>query len=93
MFKKFNSKILSLLLLSFILSSCSTTYTHNSGNNSNFNYDSRSCSNLSKLYAPTYLCKNPFYCQPDEYSLVIDSLARNNAYYDQCMLQKGYRAQ
>ena len=30
---------------------------------------------------------------PDEFGIVIDSISRNNAYYDQCMLQKGYRAQ
>jgi len=76
-----------------ILAACSTTYSHKSGNNSNIEMDSRSCSNQAKLNAPTYLCRNPLMCAPDEFSLVINSIAQNDAYYDQCMLRKGYQAQ
>ena len=82
------------IVLSFtLLTACSTTYSHKSGNNSNLELDSRSCNNQAKLNAPTYLCRNPLMCAPDEFSLVIDSIAANNAFYDQCMLRKGYQPQ
>ena len=76
----------------FILGSC-TTYSHTSGNNSNLDIDSRSCKNLANLNAPTYICRNPLMCAPDEIAIALEAIARNDAYYDQCMLQKGYRPQ
>ena len=83
--------VLGFLLL-FILASC-TTYSHQSGNNSNLDSDRRSCSNLANLNAPTYICRNPLMCAPDEFAIAIEAIARNDAFFDQCMLQKGYRAQ
>ena len=82
---------LSILLL-VLLTSCAT-YSHQSGNNSNLDIDRRSCGNLANLNAPTYICRNPLMCAPDEFAIAIESLARNDAFFDQCMLQKGYRAQ
>ena len=79
-------------LLLFILASC-TTYSHQSGNDSNLGTDSRSCKNLANLNAPTYICRNPLMCAPDEIAIAWEAIVRNDAYYDQCMLQKGYRAQ
>ena len=81
-----------VFLLLLFLTSC-TTYSHQSGNNSNLDSDRRSCSNLANLNAPTYICRNPLMCAPDEFAIAIESLARNDAFFDQCMLQKGYRAQ
>ena len=90
-FKKNIIKIPSILVIIF-LTSC-TTYSHRSGNNSNLDNDSRSCQNLANLNAPTYICRNPLMCAPDEFAIAIDAIGRNNSYFDQCMLQKGYTAQ
>ena len=78
--------------LSFLIISC-TTYTHRSGNNSSLEIDKRSCNNLANLNAPTYICRNPLMCAPDEIAIAWEAIARNDAYFDQCMIQKGYRAQ
>ncbi|MDC3231512.1 hypothetical protein OBA37_01190 [Candidatus Pelagibacter sp.] len=88
MIKKFIFSVFAL----FLLASC-TTYSHQSGNDSNLATDSRSCKNLANLNAPTYICRNPLMCAPDEIAIAWEAIARNDAYYDQCMLQKGYRAQ
>ena len=87
------NNLLGAVALLLLTASCTTNYTHSSGNNSNKDTDSRSCDNQAKLNAPTYICRNPLMCAPDEFTIVLDSISRNNAYYDQCMLQKGYRAQ
>ena len=88
MIKKLGVGFLFLLFLA----SC-TTYSHQSGNNSNLDSDSRSCKNMANLNAPTYICRNPLMCAPHEIAIAWEAIARNDAYYDQCMLQKGYRAQ
>ena len=81
-----------LVILSFaFLTGCATTYTHQSGNNSNLSIDSRACDNQADIQAPVYMCRNPFFCQPEETALVFNSIERNGAIYDQCMLSKGYR--
>ncbi len=79
-------------LLLIVLASC-TTYTHQSGNNSRLEIDKRTCGNLANLNAPTYICRNPLMCAPDEIAIAWEAIARNDAYFDQCMIQKGYRAQ
>lgn len=79
-----------IILVFLILTSCSTTYSHRSGNNSNLEADTRYCSSQSKLVAPVYLCRNPLMCAPDEIGTVWSSIAQNEAAYDQCMLSKGY---
>jgi hypothetical protein len=86
-------KKLMIILAFTFLSGCATTYSHQSGNNSNLSVDSRSCDNQADMQAPVYLCRNPLMCAPDETSLVFSSIAQNDAIYDQCMLQKGYRPQ
>tara|TARA_X000000950_G_scaffold140038_1_gene173755 strand:+ start:536 stop:799 length:264 start_codon:yes stop_codon:yes gene_type:complete len=85
-------KLFLFSLLLILLASC-TTYTHQSGNNSRLEIDKRSCGNLANLNAPTYICRNPLMCAPDEIAIAWEAIARNDAYFDQCMIQKGYRAQ
>mgnify|MGYP003996646083 CR=1 FL=1 len=87
------NNLLRLVALLLLTASCTTNYTHSSGNNSNKDTDSRSCGNQAKLNAPTYICRNPLMCAPDEFAIAIEALTRNDAFFDQCMLQKGYRAQ
>ena len=83
-----------LILLSIIfLTSCATTYSHRSGNNSNLDTDKRFCDAHSKSVAPVYICRNPLMCAPDEVGTVWTSIAQNDAAYDQCMISKGYQAQ
>ena len=86
------TSILSLFLLLF-LTSCSTTWSHKSGNNSNLNTDHRYCGARANSVAPNYICRNPFMCAPDEFNIAIQSLARNQGVFDQCMIKKGYSAQ
>ena len=74
----------------FFLSSCTGSYTHRSGNNSNLSYDSRICKAHARVVAPTYLCRNPLMCAPDETSIALASIIDNAAAYDLCMLKKGY---
>ena len=37
--------------------------------------------------------ENPTMCTPAETSYAIEMLSRNNAVYDQCMIQRGYVVQ
>tara|TARA_B100001964_G_scaffold172122_1_gene189496 strand:+ start:233 stop:502 length:270 start_codon:yes stop_codon:yes gene_type:complete len=80
------------MLLSFLITSCAT-YTHRSGDNSNIETDSRYCQATANANAPTYICQNPFMCTPEETSYAIGQLSKNNAVYDQCMIQRGYVVQ
>lgn len=81
-----------IIVLLFSLLSC-TTYTHRSGNNSNLDTDSRFCQATANARAPTYICRNITFCAPDETAIAIQSLSRNTAIYDQCMISKGYVSQ
>ena len=85
---------LKCMLMAFILlSGCATTWSHQSGNNSNLDTDKRYCGATANAVAPTYICRNPLMCAPDELGIAMERLAQNNAAYDRCMIQKGYRAQ
>ena len=44
----------------------------------------------ARVVAPTYLCRNPLMCAPDETSIALASMFDNAAAYDLCMLKKGY---
>jgi len=80
-----------MLLILSLLTSCTTgTWDHLSGNNSNLNFDKGYCRSLANSKSPTHLCRDPFYCEPDEWSEVIVSMAQNNSTYDHCMYKKGY---
>ena len=78
-----------VVLIFVIISSC-TTWSHQSGNNSNLNSDKRYCNTEARIQAPTYICRNPLMCAPDEFATAIDALSRNAAVFDRCMLRKGY---
>ena len=86
-------KIMSLLLVLFLTGCASSSWTHKSNDNSNLEFDSGFCRSFANANAPTYICRNPLMCAPDEFAIAIDAIGRNNSYFDQCMLQKGYTAQ
>ena len=75
-----------------LLTSCTTgNWDHLSGNNSNLNFDKGYCRSLANSKSPTHLCRDPFYCEPDEWSETIVSIAKNNSTYDHCMYKRGYK--
>ena len=82
-------KIFLFLLIITFLSSCAT-YSHKSGNNSNLDTDSRFCQLTANTQAPTYICRGITFCAPDETAIALQALAQNNAFYEKCMMSKGY---
>jgi hypothetical protein len=48
------------------------------------------CRTFANAKAPTYICKDPFMCKPEEFSLAITALGQNAAEYNHCMYKKGY---
>jgi hypothetical protein len=82
-----------MFIIYLFLTGCATTWSHQSGNNSNLNTDSRYCGATANSVAPTYICRNPLMCAPDELGIALERIAQNNAAYDRCMIQKGYTAQ
>ena len=84
-------KQLKFLIIFLIATGCASSYTHSSGNNSNLSNDSNFCSAYARVTAPTYICKNPLMCAPEETSIALDALLNNAAAYDLCMLKKGYQ--
>ena len=82
-----------IFIASFIfLASCSnTSYNHQSGNNSYLNVDASNCRTEANVYAPTYICRNPLMCAPDEFQVATQALIRNANYYKMCMQSKGYQ--
>ena len=83
-------KIMLLIIFSILASCVNTSWNHRSGNNSDLNFHSGFCKSLANAKAPTYICKDPFMCKPEEFSLAITALGQNAATYDHCMYQKGY---
>jgi hypothetical protein len=84
-------KLTKLIFLLILLSSCAGgTWNHQSGDNSKLNLDRNFCDSFADSRYPTYLCKNPLMCAPDETSKVISSIAENSAAYRNCMHGKGY---
>jgi len=82
-----------LVMMLIILNSCaSANWAHQSSNNNNLSFDKGECRSYANSKSPTYLCKNPLYCEPDEWAEVITSISTNNATFDYCMYQKGYKA-
>ena len=86
------SAVLGVIIILF-LSGCATSWSHRSGNNSNLDNDQRYCSTQARIQAPTYICRNPLMCAPDEFAIAMEALSRNAAVFDRCMMQKGYTAQ
>ncbi len=83
-------KFIYLILFSLLTSCANTSWDHRSGNNSDLEFHSGFCNSLANAKSPTYLCKDPFMCKPEEFSLVITALGQNAAEYDHCMYKKGY---
>tara|TARA_A100001015_G_scaffold267952_1_gene318434 strand:- start:558 stop:833 length:276 start_codon:yes stop_codon:yes gene_type:complete len=77
-------------LILFLSSCASGNWQHQSGNNTNLSLDKNFCNSFADSRFPTYLCKNPLMCAPEETSLVISSIAENDAAYRNCMYGKGY---
>ena len=76
----------------FTFTGCApTSWVHQNSNNSNLNFDKGECRSFANSRSPTYLCKNPFYCEPDEWTKVLSSISQNNSTFDYCMYQKGYK--
>ena len=87
-----NMKNILLIMLLIILSGCaSTNWTHQNSNNSKLSFDKGECRAFANSKSPTYLCKNPLYCEPEEWAEVITSISTNNATFDYCMYKKGYK--
>ena len=83
---------LKFLFLIFILSSCTSgNWQHQSGINSDLSLDKNFCNSYADSRFPTYFCKNPLMCAPEETSKVISSIAENNAAFKNCMYGKGYK--
>ena len=85
-------KIMLLIIFSILTSCANTSWEHRSGNNSDLDFHSGYCRSLANAKAPTYICKDPFMCKPEEFSLAIIALGQNAAEYDYCMYQKGYNS-
>ena len=83
-------KFIYLILFSLLASCANTSWDHRSGNNSDLDFHSGFCNSLANAKSPTYLCKDPFMCKPEEFSLVITALGQNAAEYDHCMYKQGY---
>ena len=83
-------KVLALLAVGVLFTSCATTWSHQSGNNSNLDTDKRYCGATANAVAPTYICRNPLMCDPDETNKVLDQLIGYEATFKTCMYKKGY---
>ena len=83
-------KIMNLILIMFLSGCASSSWTHKSNDNSNLEFDSGFCRSFANANAPTYICKDPFMCKPEELSLTITALGQNAAEYNHCMYKQGY---
>ena len=85
-------KIMNLILIMFLSGCASSSWTHKSNDNSNLEFDSGFCRSFANANAPTYICKDPLMCSPDELSVAITALGQNAAEYNHCMYKKGYKS-
>ena len=83
-------KIMNFILIMFLTGCASSSWTHKSNNNTNLQFDSGFCRSFANANAPTYICKDPFMCKPDEFSVAITALGQNAAEYNHCMYKRGY---
>ena len=82
--------IIYITLFLLFVSCANKSWEHTSGNNSNLNFHNGFCRTFANAKAPTYICKDPFMCKSDEFSLAITALGQNAAEYNHCMFKKGY---
>ena len=80
-----------VILIFIFLTACQSNWTSVSGNNSNLSNDKRYCSVSADAAVPIYMWRNPLMCEPDETSAVIVSIGQNNAFYEKCMFERGYK--
>ena len=79
------------IIIFYLLTSCAnTSWEHKSGNNTELNFHKGFCRSLANAKAPTYICKDPLMCKPEEFSLAITALGQNAAEYNHCMYKQGY---
>ena len=86
------NKLISIIIFSLLTSCANTSWEHKSGNNTELNFHKGFCRSLANAKAPTYICKDPFMCKPEEFSLAITALGQNSAEYNLCMYKKGYKS-
>ena len=86
------NKLTYIILFSLLTSCANSSWEHNSGNNTELNFHAGFCRSLANAKAPTYICKDPFMCKPEELSLAITALGQNAAEYNHCMYKKGYNS-
>ena len=84
------NKLIYIIIFSLLTSCASTSWEHNSENNTELNFHKGFCRSLANAKAPTYICKDPFMCKPEEFSLAITALGQNAAEYNHCMYKQGY---
>tara|TARA_Y100000591_G_scaffold242511_1_gene213232 strand:+ start:250 stop:513 length:264 start_codon:yes stop_codon:yes gene_type:complete len=84
-------KIMNMMIIIFLTGCTTSSWTHKSNNNSNLEFDSGFCRSYANVNEPTYICKDPFMCSPEELSTAIIALGQNKAAYDLCMYKKGYK--
>ncbi len=85
------NKFIIFISIFISLNACQSNWTSVSGNNSNLSNDKRYCSASADAAVPIYICRNPLMCAPDETSTVIVSISQNNAFYEKCMFERGYK--
>ena len=79
------------ILLFFLLISCTTgTYTNRSSDNSNLSFDKSYCKLLARSKYPGYICKKPLMCATEEFTTVINELAKYEGVFQNCMIKKNY---
>ena len=82
--------IFTFILLIFLTSCASGTWSHRSGINESQSIDTGYCNALARSQYPGYICRNPLMCAPDETNKVLDQLIGKDAVVKKCMYQKGY---
>ena len=84
------NKLIYIIIFSLLTSCANTSWEHNSENNTELNFHKGFCRSLANAKAPTYICKDPFMCKPEEFSLTITALGQNAAEFNHCMYKQGY---
>ena len=82
--------VVNFIILIFLASCSSGTWSHHSGNNNSYSRDAGYCKALARSQFPGYICRNPLMCAPDETNKVLDQLIQSKATFNKCMYQKGY---
>ena len=82
-----------LLIFLFIISSCannSVSYRHPTATSQQANNIADKCWAAANRQSPVYLCRNVLGCAPDEFGIVISSVAARDNAYGYCLLSNGF---